>query len=118
MAARRVQSGDLTLFVYADPASCLRRHKRRARGYQPGRFSFNVKGGRQKPVRAMVWIKVEMHFPPDVYVPCDVCKGKRYNRETLEVKYKHKSIHEVLDMTVEDARAFFDAVPALARKLR
>ncbi len=90
----------------------------RSRGYQPGRFSFNVKGGRCEACQGDGVIKVEMHFLPDVYVPCDVCKGKRYNRETLEVKYKHKSIHEVLDMTVEDARAFFDAVPALARKLQ
>ncbi len=90
----------------------------RSRGYQPGRFSFNVKGGRCEACQGDGVIKVEMHFLPDVYVPCDVCKGKRYNRETLEVKYKGKTIHEVLDMTVEDARAFFDAVPALARKLQ
>lgn len=90
----------------------------RSRGYAPGRFSFNVKGGRCEACQGDGVIKVEMHFLPDVYVPCDVCKGKRYNRETLEVKYKGKTIHEVLDMTVEDARAFFDAVPALARKLQ
>ena len=90
----------------------------RSRGYQPGRFSFNVKGGRCEACQGDGVIKVEMHFLPDVYVPCDVCKGKRYNRETLEVKYKGKSIHEVLEMTVEEARAFFDAVPALARKLQ
>ena len=90
----------------------------RSRGYQPGRFSFNVKGGRCEACQGDGVIKVEMHFLPDVYVPCDVCKGKRYNRETLEIKYKGKSIHEVLAMTVEDARAFFDAVPALARKLQ
>ncbi len=90
----------------------------RARGYKPGRFSFNVKGGRCEACQGDGVIKVEMHFLPDIYVPCDVCKGKRYNRETLEVKYKGKNIHEVLDMTVEDAREFFDAVPMLNRKLQ
>ncbi len=90
----------------------------RSRGYQPGRFSFNVKGGRCEACQGDGVIKVEMHFLPDVYVPCDVCKGKRYNRETLEVKYKGKNIHEILDMTVEDAREFFDPVPAVARKLQ
>ncbi|WP_417760848.1 excinuclease ABC subunit UvrA [Shewanella sp.] len=90
----------------------------RTRGYQPGRFSFNVKGGRCEACQGDGLIKVEMHFLPDVYVPCDVCKGKRYNRETLEIKYKGKSIHEVLKMTVEEARTFFDAVPAIARKLQ
>ncbi|MBS0358248.1 MAG: ATP-binding cassette domain-containing protein, partial [Proteobacteria bacterium] len=90
----------------------------RSRGYQPGRFSFNVKGGRCEACEGDGLIKVEMHFLPDVYVTCDVCKGKRYNRETLEVKYKGKNIHEVLEMTVEDAREFFDAVPMLARKLQ
>ena len=90
----------------------------RSRGYGPGRFSFNVKGGRCEACQGDGVIKVEMHFLPDIYVPCDVCKGKRYNRETLEVKYKGKSITEVLDMTIEDARAFFDAVPAIARKLQ
>ena len=90
----------------------------RTRGYQVGRFSFNVKGGRCEACQGDGLIKVEMHFLPDVYVPCDSCKGKRYNRETLEVRYKGKNIHEVLQMTVEDARAFFDAVPAIARKLQ
>ncbi|SEL53496.1 excinuclease ABC subunit A [Atopomonas hussainii] len=90
----------------------------RARGYNPGRFSFNVKGGRCEACQGDGLIKVEMHFLPDVYVPCDVCKAKRYNRETLEVKYKGKNIHEVLEMTIEDAREFFDAIPALARKLQ
>ncbi|AZQ12117.1 excinuclease ABC subunit UvrA [Shewanella khirikhana] len=90
----------------------------RSRGYQVGRFSFNVKGGRCEACQGDGLIKVEMHFLPDVYVPCDSCKGKRYNRETLEVKYKGKNIHEVLQMTVEDAREFFDAVPAIARKLQ
>ena len=90
----------------------------RSRGYQPGRFSFNVKGGRCEACQGDGVIKVEMHFLPDVYVPCDVCKGKRYNRETLEIKYKGKNIHEVLEMTVEDARAFFDAIPAVAKKLQ
>ncbi|QLE84142.1 excinuclease ABC subunit UvrA [Shewanella sp. Scap07] len=90
----------------------------RARGYKPGRFSFNVKGGRCEACQGDGLIKVEMHFLPDVYVPCDSCKSKRYNRETLEVKFKGKSIHEVLEMTVEEARVFFDAVPAIARKLQ
>jgi excinuclease ABC subunit A len=90
----------------------------RSRGYKPGRFSFNVKGGRCEACQGDGVVKVEMHFLPDVYVPCDVCKGKRYNRETLEIKYKGKNIHEALDMTVEDAREFFDAIPAIARKLQ
>ncbi|MGI3025995.1 excinuclease ABC subunit UvrA [Vibrio cholerae] len=90
----------------------------RSRGYQPGRFSFNVRGGRCEACQGDGVIKVEMHFLPDVYVPCDVCKGKRYNRETLEVRYKGKTIDEVLDMTVEDAREFFDPVPVIARKLQ
>lgn len=90
----------------------------RSRGYGPGRFSFNVKGGRCEACQGDSVIKVEMHFLPDIYVPCDVCKGKRYNRETLEIRYKGKSIHEVLEMTIEEAREFFDAVPALARKLQ
>ncbi len=90
----------------------------RTRGYQPGRFSFNVKGGRCEACQGDGVVKVEMHFLPDVYVACDVCKSKRYNRETLEVKYKGKNICEVLDMTIEDAREFFDAVPAIARKLQ
>ncbi|TDQ59448.1 excinuclease ABC subunit A [Mesocricetibacter intestinalis] len=90
----------------------------RARGYNPGRFSFNVRGGRCEACQGDGVIKVEMHFLPDVYVPCDQCKGKRYNRETLEIRYKGKTIHQVLDMTVEDAREFFDAVPMIARKLQ
>lgn len=90
----------------------------RSRGYQPGRFSFNVRGGRCEACQGDGVIKVEMHFLPDVYVPCDVCKGKRYNRETLEVRYKGKTINEVLEMTVEDAREFFDPVPVIARKLQ
>jgi excinuclease ABC subunit A len=90
----------------------------RARGYKPGRFSFNVKGGRCEACQGDGVIKVEMHFLPDIYVPCDVCKGKRYNRETLDVRYKGRNITEVLDMTVEEAREFFDALPMLARKLQ
>ncbi|MCW8825435.1 MAG: excinuclease ABC subunit UvrA [Gammaproteobacteria bacterium] len=90
----------------------------RARGYAPGRFSFNVKGGRCEACQGDGLIKVEMHFLPDVYVPCDLCKGKRYNRETLEIRYKGKNIYEVLDMTVEEARLFFDPIPVVARKLQ
>ncbi|MZI95895.1 excinuclease ABC subunit UvrA [Vibrio sp. CAIM 722] len=90
----------------------------RSRGYKPGRFSFNVRGGRCEACQGDGVIKVEMHFLPDVYVPCDVCKGKRYNRETLEVRYKGKTIDEVLNMTIEEARSFFDPVPAIARKLQ
>ena len=90
----------------------------RERGYGPGRFSFNVKGGRCEACQGDGLIKVEMHFLPDVYVPCDVCHGQRYNRETLEIAYKGSSIHEVLNMTVEQAFAFFEAVPAVARKLQ
>jgi len=90
----------------------------RSRGYTPGRFSFNVKGGRCEACRGDGVLKVEMHFLPDIYVPCDVCKGKRYNRETLEIKYKGLSIYEVLEQTVEDARIFFDAIPSVARKLQ
>ncbi len=89
----------------------------RSRGYMPGRFSFNVKGGRCEACQGDGVIKVEMHFLPDVYVPCDVCRSKRYNRETLEIRYKGKNIHEVLDMTVEDAAVFFKNVPVIARKL-
>ena len=90
----------------------------RSRGYKPGRFSFNVKGGRCEACQGDGLVKVEMHFLPDVYVPCDVCHSKRYNRETLEIKYKGKNIHQVLDLTVEDAREFFDAVPTISRKLQ
>jgi len=90
----------------------------RTRGYGPGRFSFNVKGGRCEACQGDGLIKVEMHFLPDIFVPCDVCKGKRYNRETLEVQYKGKNIFEVLEMTVEEARSFFDPIPPVARKLQ
>ena len=90
----------------------------RSRGYKPGRFSFNVKGGRCEACQGDGLIKVEMHFLPDIYVMCDVCKGKRYNRETLQVRYKGRNIHEILEMTVEDAREFFSAVPIIARKLQ
>jgi excinuclease ABC subunit A len=90
----------------------------RSRGYKPGRFSFNVKGGRCEACQGDGVIKVEMHFLPDVYVECDVCKSQRYNRETLEIKYKGKNIHQVLEMTIEDAMVFFDAIPVLKRKLQ
>ncbi|MEE4217447.1 MAG: excinuclease ABC subunit UvrA [Xanthomonadales bacterium] len=90
----------------------------RARGYKPGRFSFNVKGGRCEACQGDGMIRVEMHFLPDIYVPCDVCKGRRYNRETLGVTYKGKSIHDVLQMTVEEALDFFEPVPSVARKLQ
>ncbi|MDE0876141.1 MAG: excinuclease ABC subunit UvrA [Porticoccaceae bacterium] len=90
----------------------------RSRGYNPGRFSFNVKGGRCEACQGDGVTKVEMHFLPDIYVPCDVCNGKRYNRETLDVHFKGKNIHQVLEMTIEDARDFFDAIPAIARKLQ
>jgi excinuclease ABC subunit A len=90
----------------------------RERGYGPGRFSFNVKGGRCEACQGDGLIKVEMHFLPDVYVPCDVCHGQRYNRETLEIQYKGKNIHDVLSLTVEQAFAFFEPVPVVARKLR
>ena len=89
----------------------------RARGYKVGRFSFNVRGGRCEACQGDGLIKVEMHFLPDIYVPCDTCKGKRYNRETLDIRYKDKTIHEVLDMSVADACVFFDAIPVIKRKL-
>ena len=89
----------------------------KAKGYSKGRFSFNVKGGRCEACGGDGIIKIEMHFLPDVYVPCEVCQGKRYNRETLDVKYKGKSIYDVLDMTVEEAMTFFDAVPSIRRKI-
>jgi excinuclease ABC subunit A len=89
----------------------------RVRGYNPGRFSFNVRGGRCQACQGDGLIRVEMHFLPDIYVPCDVCKGRRYNRETLEIRYKGKNIHEVLAMTVEESTVFFAAVPVIKRKL-
>ena len=90
----------------------------RSRGYTPGRFSFNVKGGRCEACQGDGVTKVEMHFLPDIYVPCDVCEGKRYNRETLDVIYKGKNIHEILQMTIEDAHIFFEAVPVISKKLQ
>ncbi len=90
----------------------------RARGYKPGRFSFNVKGGRCEACRGDGILRIEMHFLPDVYVPCEVCHGKRYNRETLEIRYKGKNIAEVLEMTVAEAVEFFDAIPRIQRKLQ
>ena len=88
------------------------------RGYKPGRFSFNVKGGRCETCKGDGIIKIEMHFLPDVYVPCEVCKGARYNTETLEVKYKGKSISDVLEMTIEEATEFFKNIPRIANKLQ
>ncbi|NLF34769.1 MAG: ATP-binding cassette domain-containing protein, partial [Clostridiales bacterium] len=90
----------------------------KARGYGPGRFSFNVRGGRCEACTGDGLLKIEMHFLPDIYVPCEVCKGKRYNRETLEVKYKGKNIFEVLDMTVDEALPFFEAMPRIYNKLK
>src|SRR5690606_8002612 len=90
----------------------------RRRGYNKGRFSFNVRGGRCEACKGDGIIKIEMHFLPDVYVPCEVCHGKRYNRETLEIKYKDKTISDVLDMTVEEALEFFDAIEPIRRKLQ
>ena len=90
----------------------------RTRGYDPGRFSFNVKGGRCEACQGDGVIKVEMHFLPDMYVPCDVCGGKRYNRETLDIRYRGRNISEVLDLTVQQALEYFDAVPTIARKLK
>jgi excinuclease ABC subunit A len=93
-------------------------HEARSRGYTPGRFSFNVKGGRCEACRGDGVIKVEMHFLPDIFVPCDLCNGKRYNRETLEIRYKSKTINEILNMTVEDAAEFFSPIPVVAKKLQ
>jgi len=90
----------------------------RSRGYTPGRFSFNVKGGRCEACQGDGVTKVEMHFLPDIYVSCDVCKGKRYNRETLDITFKGKNIHQVLDMTIEDASVFFESIPSVSRKLQ
>src|SRR3546814_20877470 len=89
----------------------------RTRGYDPGRFSFNVKGGRCEACQGDGVVKVEMHFLPDMYVPCDVCAGKRYNRETLEIRYRGRSISQVLDLTVEQALSYFEAVTTVARKM-
>ncbi len=95
-----------------------RTQESRARGYKPGRFSFNVKGGRCEVCRGDGQIKIEMHFLPDVYVPCEQCHGKRYNRETLEVRFKGRTIADVLDMTVEEALGFFTHIPKIRRRLQ
>ena len=89
----------------------------RARGYKPGRFSFNVEGGRCENCRGEGWVKVEMHFLPDLYVECDVCKGKRFRDDTLQIKFKKKNIHEILEMTVEEAAEFFSSIPQILKKL-
>ena len=114
-----LESGDLYRRLHADPRMVRRpARESKARGYEPGRFSFNVKGGRCEACQGDGVIKIEMHFLPDVYVTCDVCKGKRYNRETLEVLFKGKSIADVLDMTVEEALEFFKAVPRVREPLK
>ena len=110
-AGPRAQTRNLYRRVHACPRTVCRRTGIPFARLHTGRFSFNVKGGRCEACQGDGVLKVEMHFLPDVYVPCDQCKGKRYNRETLEVKYKGKNIHEVLDMTIEEAREFFDVVP-------
>jgi excinuclease ABC subunit A len=89
----------------------------RTRGYKPGRFSFNVEGGRCENCRGEGWVKVEMHFLPDLYVECDVCKGKRFRDDTLQIKFKKKNIHEILEMTVEEAAEFFSSIPQILKKL-
>ena len=104
-------------YVHQMPAAIEMIEDAKAKGYKKGRFSFNVKGGRCEACSGDGIIKIEMHFLPDVYVPCEVCKGKRYNRETLEVKYKGKSIYDVLNMTVEEALTFFENVPSIRRKI-
>ena len=117
--ARRAPTRPPTRACSTTSASCTRaRQEARARGYKPGRFSFNVKGGRCEVCRGDGQIKIEMHFLPDVYVPCEQCHGKRYNRETLEVRFKGKTIADVLDMTVEEALEFFKHIPKIKRRLQ
>ena len=113
----RLQHGDAGFHIDAIRELYSQTPEAKMRGYKQGRFSFNVKGGRCEACRGDGIIKIEMHFLPDVYVPCEVCKGDRYNRETLEVKYKGKSIADVLDMTVDDAVEFFAAIPKIYRKM-
>ena len=114
-----LEPGDLHRACGTTSAPCSpRRTRRRSRGYAPGRFSFNVAGGRCEACKGDGQIKIEMHFLPDVYVPCEVCKGKRYNRETLQVTYKGKTVADVLDMSVEEALHFFENIPPIKRKLQ
>ena len=115
---RTLKSRYIYRHIYTNPGNVCWYTGSRSRGYKPGRFSFNVKGGRCEACQGDGVTKVEMHFLPDIYVPCDICKSKRYNRETLEIRYKGNNIHEVLEMTVEDAREFFDAIPSISRKLQ
>ena len=113
-----LEPGDLRRSVHADPGALLADPEAKVRGYKPGRFSFNVRGGRCETCKGDGQIKIEMHFLPDVYVPCETCHGRRYNRETLEVRFKGKSIADVLEMSVEEALAFFAKIPKIRRKLQ
>ena len=113
-----IEPGHLHRAMGAPPRAAGRRPGSRLRGYRPGRFSFNVKGGRCEACEGDGIVQIEMHFLPDVYVQCEVCKGKRYNRETLEIHYKGHNVAEILEMTVDEALAFFSAVPSIRNKLQ